>query len=125
MHMEQRQHVQQSVPRPKCQGRADVVGRQTDAAWVSGTIFGRDELPEVSRIKASSALDANSPSTMRRRCRADKAERAGPLAGPGRQIDDGYAEGMGDALGSPNPCPRASTARIPANRRNSAAIRQR
>jgi hypothetical protein len=34
-------------------------------AWVSGTIFGRDVLPEVNRIKASSALDAKSPATMR------------------------------------------------------------
>src|SRR5262249_6838722 len=34
--------------------------RQT-AAWVRGTIFGRDVLPEVSRMNASSVPDADSP----------------------------------------------------------------
>src|SRR5258708_8806598 len=36
--------------------------RQT-LAWVRGTVFGHDVLPEVNRMNASSALDANSPST--------------------------------------------------------------
>ena len=39
--------------------------RQT-LAWVSGTIFGRDVLPDVNRIKASSVPDAKSSSLMRR-----------------------------------------------------------
>ena len=63
MPMEQRQHAEQSVPRSKCQGRRQRCGpiRQT-LAWVSGTVFGRDVLPEVNRINASSVLDANSSS---------------------------------------------------------------
>ena len=38
--------------------------RQT-LAWVSGTVLGRDVLPEVKRMNASSAPDANSLSTAR------------------------------------------------------------
>ena len=97
MHMEQRQHVQQSVPRPKRQGRAHVIGRQADGGvgqWNHlrarrGARGRQDE--GIAGARRQRAIDA-APGF-----RADKAERTGPLAGPRHQIDDGYADGMGEA----------------------------
>ena len=97
MRVEQRQHVQQSVLRFKCQGRARVIGRQTDAR-----LGQRDHLrprrgarrQQDKRVVGAPA--ANSPPTARARRRADKAERARPFAGSRRQIDDRYAEAMRD-----------------------------
>ena len=74
--------------------------RPTDRrlAWVSGTIFGRDEVPEVNRINASSVagrqlgIDAAHAFAGPTRLNAP-----GPSLGCGDQIDDGYAEGMSDA----------------------------
>src|SRR5262249_51470163 len=53
------------------------------AAWVSGTIFGRDEVPEVNRIKASSVSAANASSTGRCVAAATRRNLAGPSLGRG------------------------------------------
>ena len=70
--------------------RAD---RQT-LAWVKGTVFGRDVLPEVKRMNASSAHDANLGRLPRHL--TNNIECAGPVVGP-RHFDDRYAHGVGGA----------------------------
>ena len=64
MRMEQRQHIQQSVLRIQAANAAPALwaDRQTPAC-VNGTIFGRDVVPDVIRMKAS--LSARRPQTRR------------------------------------------------------------
>ena len=109
--VEQRHDVQAAVGRRQRQRLADVAApRRRRSRWLSGTIFGREVVPEVCRTSAMSPASAGPVAPAVADRLAGEAELPGRRVGVGLEPQDRHAE----LRRRPLPPPRCRPRRAPA-----------
>ena len=93
--MEQRHDVEAAVVRRQRQRRADMAGGGARLAWLSGTSFGREVVPEVWRRSATSPSSAR-PGRAASPPAAPSSVNGRPARGIGHEAEDGDAAAFRD-----------------------------